>query len=185
MKTLAFFVGALLQSHQACAAPRDSAPLSIPIRDIIENRLSDYENHPGFKIYSRWLETPQGSQIRRIAGDVAAEYPDLSIDCHREHVSGCHFTSSIPFSDLTNALEETDILPSTLSRRKGKFKIKGGSKKPKGKSRGQRKETPDLSDFAEKATDLLVATNLTLPSISASGIAADDISITWNFKVSK
>jgi hypothetical protein len=106
---LASLCFALLNLHWALAAPTEAPVLSIPVRDIIARDLSAHKSHPNFKVYTRWLESPQGSYIRRNAKALDKHPNVASIDCHSDDRE-CLFTSKLSFADITNSKRELDEL---------------------------------------------------------------------------
>ncbi|KAH8890741.1 hypothetical protein GQ53DRAFT_824462 [Thozetella sp. PMI_491] len=74
--------------------------LSISIVDIIEGRMTGYQDHPKFDVYTRWLnESMHGAYVRRNAAAALGNHRYLrSIDCHESY--GCLFTSRMAFSDI-------------------------------------------------------------------------------------
>jgi hypothetical protein len=108
-----------MQFSSVWAAPTQPMVLSIPIRDIIENDFSAHEVHPNFDVYTRWLETPQGSYIQRDCHATFAKHPAIaSIDCHSD-LGTCLFTSRIAFADITNSQQDLERLVSELEERAG------------------------------------------------------------------
>ncbi|KAH8696168.1 hypothetical protein BGW36DRAFT_408118 [Talaromyces proteolyticus] len=105
----------LLQISSVWAAPMEPSVLAIPVRDIIEGDLSAHEAHPNFELYTRWLETTQGSYIRRDPKAAFTKYSRIaSVDC-RSHDATCFFTSRVPFTDITESKRDLDLLNSALA----------------------------------------------------------------------
>ena len=115
--TLLPLLTAFLSFSSVWAYPSESSVLSIPVRDIIENDLSAHEAHPNFELYSRWLETAQGSYIGRNPEAAFTKHSNIvAIDCH-SHTATCFFTSRVPFADITNSKRDLDALNSALVAR--------------------------------------------------------------------
>jgi hypothetical protein len=110
-----FPLAVLLQIPSVWAAPMEPSVLSIPVRDIIKGDLSAHETHPNFELYTRWLETTQGSYIRRDPKAAFTKYPRVaSVDC-RSHDATCLFTSRALFTDITKSKRDLDRLNSALA----------------------------------------------------------------------
>lgn len=105
----------LLKISSVWAAPTDPSVLSIPVRDIIKGDLSAHEAHPNFELYTRWLETTQGSYIRRDPKAAFTKYPRIaSVDCRSDDAT-CLFTSRVLFTDITKSKTDLDRLNSALA----------------------------------------------------------------------
>ncbi|KAL8649509.1 MAG: hypothetical protein Q9226_005556 [Calogaya cf. arnoldii] len=96
------------------ALPTHPSKLSISVRDIVKNNLSAHEADPNFVLYTRWLETPQGSYIRSDPKAAFTKHPNVvTIDCHSD-LSTCLLTSQLTFADITKSKRELDNLNSAL-----------------------------------------------------------------------
>jgi hypothetical protein len=105
---------ALFQLDSAWAAPAEKSVLSIPVRDIVARDFSAHEAHPSFKLYTRWLETPQGSYIGRNPEAAFAKHPNVArVDCHSD-LGDCLLTSELSFADITKSKRELNDLKSNL-----------------------------------------------------------------------
>ncbi|KAH3919234.1 hypothetical protein HBH56_030490 [Parastagonospora nodorum] len=92
----------------------ESSVLSIPIRDIIAGEFSAHEAHPSFQLYTRWLETPHGSYIRRDPKAAFAKHPNVArVDCHSD-LGECLLTSELSFADITKSKRELNELKINL-----------------------------------------------------------------------
>jgi hypothetical protein len=105
---------AFFHLHSVWAAPAEKSVLSIPIRDIIARDFSTHEAHPSFQLYTRWLETPHGSYIRRDPKAAFAKHPSVAtVDCHSD-LGDCLLTSELSFADITKSKRELDDLKNNL-----------------------------------------------------------------------
>lgn len=113
-KMLLPLLTALLQFSSVSAAPTEPSKLSIPVHDIIRKDLSAHEAHPNFKLYTRWLGTPEGAYIRRDPKAAFTKYSNIvTIDCHAD-LETCLLTSRVSFADITNSKRELDELNNAL-----------------------------------------------------------------------
>lgn len=113
-KMLLPLLTALLPLSSVWAHPTEPLVLSIPVHDITKNDLSAHEAHPNFKLYNRWLETPQGSYIQRDPKAAFTKHSNIvAIDCHSDTAT-CLFTSRVPFTDITKSKQDLDNLNSML-----------------------------------------------------------------------
>ena len=113
-KMLLSFLTAFLPFSSVWAHPTEPSVLSIPVRDIINDDLSAHETHPNFQLYSRWLETTQGSYIRRDPKAAFTKHSNIAaIDCHSD-TKTCLLTSRVPFADITRSKRDLDSLNSML-----------------------------------------------------------------------
>lgn len=113
-KMLLPLLAVLLPCSSVWAHPTEPSVLSIPVRDIINTNLAAHEAHPNFKLYTRWLETPQGSYIRRDPKAAFAKHSNIvAIDCHSDTAT-CLLTSRVPFADITKSKRDLDSLNSVL-----------------------------------------------------------------------
>lgn len=107
-------LSALVKLSSVRAAPTEPSVLSIPTHDIVRKDLSAHEAHPNFELYSRWLETPQGSYIRRDPKIAFSKNSNIAaIECH-SNLATCLFASRLAFADITTSQEELDGLNSAL-----------------------------------------------------------------------
>lgn len=105
---------ALLQISASWAAPTEHSSLIIPVRDIVRKDLSAHEAHPNFELYTRWLETPQGSYIKRDPKAAFKKHSNIrSIDCH-SNIGTCLITSTVPLRDRRKSKRENEDIVRAL-----------------------------------------------------------------------